>query len=78
MDANMHFDNNKIKGLYVKVKGKDARALDKALKKFKRIIKDSGIMLELREREYFEKPSVKKRRKKQLANQRYKNKECYE
>ncbi len=39
----------------------------KALSKFKRKVKDSEHLQELRERKQFTKPSVKKRRKKQVA-----------
>jgi len=43
-----------------------------ALKKFKRMIKDSGLMLELKKRTYYEKPSVTQREKKNLAKLRNK------
>ena len=41
-----------------------------ALKKLKRKIKNSGMMLELKKRTYFEKPSKVKREKKNLAKLR--------
>ena len=46
-----------------------------ALKKFKRMVKDSGMMVELRDRQYYEKPSEKRRKKRNLAKsrQRYKS-----
>lgn len=47
------------RGIFVKVNDKDN--IDKALKKFKRKVKDSGLMLELKNREYFKKPSREKR-----------------
>lgn len=64
------------KGIFVKVNDKDS--IDKALKKFKRKVKDSGLMLELKNREYFKKPSSERResRKKSLLrmqNQTIKN-----
>ena len=43
-----------------------------ALKKFKRMVKDSGLMLELKKRSYYEKPSVKQREKRNLAKLRNK------
>ena len=43
-----------------------------ALKKFKRMVKDSGLMLELKNRAYYEKPSVKQREKRNLAKLRNK------
>ena len=38
-----------------------------ALKKLKKKVKDSGMMLELKRKSYFEKPSKVKREKKNLA-----------
>ena len=51
-------------GLQVKVYNNN---IEGALKKFKRKVKNSGLMLELRKKEYFEKPSTKRRYKKNLA-----------
>jgi small subunit ribosomal protein S21 len=48
----------------VKVIGKN---IQKALSKFKKKVKDSEHLLELRERKQYTKPSVKKRRLKQVA-----------
>ena len=52
------------RGLRVDVKNNN---VEFALKKFKRMVKDSGIMLELKNRTYYEKPSKKRREKKNLA-----------
>ena len=41
--------------------------IQKALSIFKRLVKDSDHLYELRDRKEFVKPSVKKRRKKQVA-----------
>jgi small subunit ribosomal protein S21 len=43
-----------------------------ALKQFKRKVKDSGLLLELREREFYKKPSDIKRIKKTKAKLRIK------
>ena len=61
----------KSRGLYVEVKNNN---IEGALKKFKRKVKDSGLMVELRDRQYYEKPSEKRRREKNLSKsrQRYK------
>ena len=58
-------------GLYVEVRNNN---IEGALKKFKRKVKDSGLMVELRDRQYYEKPSEKRRREKNLSKsrQRYK------
>ena len=41
--------------------------VEMALKKLKRKVKNSGMMIELKKREYYEKPSKLKREKKNLA-----------
>jgi small subunit ribosomal protein S21 len=46
--------------------------IEKALREFKRKVKDSKLMLELSENSYYTKPSVKKRRQKLLAKLRFK------
>ena len=50
----------------VSVKVKNGN-IQKALSKFKRKVKDSEHLFELRDRKQFLKPSVKKRRAKQVA-----------
>jgi len=44
--------------------------IEKALSIFKRKVKDSGLMYELSEREYYKKPSVLKKEMKNKANAR--------
>jgi small subunit ribosomal protein S21 len=41
----------------------DSRGLDKAIRALNNQVKESGLMQEVREREYYLKPSVKKRMK---------------
>ena len=60
------------RGLRVDVKNNN---VDFALKKFKRMVKDSELMIELRNRTYYEKPSKKRREKKNLQKLRYKYKQ---
>ena len=55
-------------GLRVEVKNNN---VDFALKKFKRMVKDSGMMLELKKKSYYEKPSKVLREKKNLQKLRY-------
>tara|TARA_B100001564_G_scaffold85344_1_gene69222 strand:+ start:1437 stop:1625 length:189 start_codon:yes stop_codon:yes gene_type:complete len=50
----------------LKVTVKDNK-IEYALRKLKKKVKDSGIMIELREREFYTKPSVKKREMKKRA-----------
>ncbi|RPH07759.1 MAG: 30S ribosomal protein S21 [Alphaproteobacteria bacterium TMED194] len=44
----------------------------KAMKKFKRIVKESGILQEYKDKQYFQKPSEKKRLRKKQGIQRWK------
>lgn len=45
------------------VRVKDDESFDSALKRFKKQCEKSGVLSEFRKREYFEKPSVKRKRK---------------
>ncbi len=45
-------------------------SLDKALKRFKKACQKSGILAEIRKREHYEKPSVKKKRKIEAAKRK--------
>ena len=56
------------KGLRVDVKFNN---VEWALKKMKRMVKDSGQILELKKRSYYEKPSAVKREKKSAQTARY-------
>ena len=59
------------RGLRIDVKNNN---VDFALRKFKKMVKDSGMMLELKKKAYYEKPSKKRREKKNLQKLRYKYK----
>lgn len=50
----------------LKVTVKDNK-VEYALRKLKKKVKDSGLMIELREREFYTKPSVKKREMRKRA-----------
>jgi small subunit ribosomal protein S21 len=62
-------------GLRVEVRNNN---VDIALKKFKKMVKNSGMMLELKNKAYYEKPSKKRREKKNLQKLRYKYKNIKE
>ena len=49
------------------VKVKDNESLDSALKRFKRNCAKSGVLSELRRREHYESPSVRRRKKSEAA-----------
>ena len=57
------------RGLRIEVKNNN---VEWALKKFKRMVKDSGMMLEVKKNTYYEKPSETKREKRNLAKLRNK------
>ncbi|MEW5766625.1 MAG: 30S ribosomal protein S21 [bacterium] len=46
-----------------KIMVRDNESLDSALRRFKKEIQKSGILAEVRRREHYEKPSVKRKRK---------------
>lgn len=48
--------------------------VEQALRKFKKKIQDSGLLQELRDRESYEKPTTKKKRKASAAKNRWKKK----
>jgi small subunit ribosomal protein S21 len=54
------------------VKMKDGERIDNALRRFRKVVEKSGVMQELRKREFFEKPSAKKKRKQAAARKRAK------
>lgn len=45
--------------------------VEKALRKFKKKIADSGLLIELRERETYEKPTTRRKRQKAIAKNRW-------
>ena len=57
------------------IRVKDNESLDSALRRFKRSCARSGVLAEVRKREHYESPSVKRRKKSEAArknrNKRY-------
>jgi len=45
-------------------------SIDSALRRFKRSCQKSGVMSEVRKREHYEKPSVKRKKKSEAARKR--------
>ena len=64
-----HRKEKEKKGLRVDVKHNN---VEWALKKLKRMVKDSGQILELKKRSYYKNPSAERREKKNLQALRYK------
>jgi len=54
----------------VKVKVGKNESLDSALRRFKRNCQRAGIMSEVRKREHYEKPSVRRKKKSEAARKR--------
>ncbi|MDO5734685.1 MAG: 30S ribosomal protein S21 [Eubacteriales bacterium] len=52
------------------IRVKENETLDSALRRFKRSCARSGILAEVRKREYYEKPSVKRKKKAEAARKR--------
>ena len=51
---------------------KENESLDSALRRFKRQCAKSGVLSELRKREHYEKPSVKRKKKSEAARKKAK------
>ena len=66
----MAFENS-MKGSTVYVRNDN---VEQAMRKFKKKIQDSGLLLDLRARESYEKPTTKKKRKAAAAKNRWKKK----
>ncbi len=49
-------------------------SIDSALKRFKRETARDGLMAEIRKREHYEKPSVKRKKKSEAARRKKRNK----
>ena len=52
------------------IKVREDESLENALKRFKRKCEKSGILTEIKKRQHYEKPSVKKRRKQAEARRK--------
>jgi small subunit ribosomal protein S21 len=61
-------DDDPIKGLRVEVRNGD---INGALRRFKKKVQEDGILQELRNKEYYEKPSIVNARKRKQARARH-------
>ena len=52
------------------IRVKDNESLDSALRRFKRSCAKAGVIAEVRKREHYEKPSVKRKKKSEAARKR--------
>lgn len=66
----MAFENS-LKGSTVYVKNDN---VEQAMRKFKKKMQDSGLLQELRDREFYEKPTATRKKKASAAKNRWKKK----
>lgn len=52
------------------IRVKENESIESALRRFKRDFAKSGVMAEVRKREHYEKPSVKRKKKAEAARKR--------
>ena len=52
------------------IRVKENESLDSALRRFKRSCARSGVLAEIRKREHYEKPSVRRKKKSEAARKR--------
>ena len=52
------------------IKVRENESLEQALSRFKRKCANAGVLAEVRKREHFEKPSVKRKKKSEAARKR--------
>jgi small subunit ribosomal protein S21 len=70
LKRNKNFNNqdHNVKGLSVEVRNGD---FNFALRKFKKKVQEAGILQELREREFYTKPSLKRKKAKAAGRARW-------
>lgn len=59
-----------VKFYVTTIRVKDGESIEGALKRFKKATEKAGILSEIRKREHYEKPSVKKKKKALAAKKR--------
>jgi len=64
----MSRDRTEKQGLYVEVRNND---VTRALRKLKKLVTQEGIIKDIRAKEYYEKPSLKKKKAKAAARKRW-------
>lgn len=58
------------KSIMAEIRVKDNESLDSALRRFKRSCAKAGVLSEVRKREHYEKPSVRRKKKSEAARKR--------
>ncbi|MBC8147532.1 MAG: 30S ribosomal protein S21 [Bacteroidetes bacterium] len=77
-NKNHNFKKSKINGTKVVVKDSSKEAVESAIYSFKKLVKDSGKLNELRDRQEYSKPSKTRRKILQYAVRRQKRLTEYE
>jgi len=72
MYKNNNFNGNRIKGSTVHIR--EGEDVGKSLRKLKKKVEESKILEEVRKREYYEKPTTKRKRAQAAAKARYRKK----
>ena len=65
-----NYGNRREGNLVSEVRVKENESLDSALRRFKRNCAKAGIMGEVRKREHYDKPSVRRKKKSEAARKR--------
>lgn len=60
--------NSVVKGMFVEVRNND---VNRAMRKLKKMLNNEGVFKDLRDREHFEKPSIKKKKARAAARKRW-------
>jgi small subunit ribosomal protein S21 len=66
------FENNRLKGNSVVLK--EHENINQALRRFKKKVEDSGLLEDLRAKEFYEKPTTARKRAKGAAKARWRKK----
>ena len=66
-----NYKQNQLQGLKIEVQ---EGQFEKALRKFKKKVTESGLLQELREREFYEKPTTARKKAKSQAKRRWQKK----
>ena len=61
-------NQDRNQGLYVEVHNND---VNRAMRKLKKMVNNEGLLKDLRDKEYYEKPSLKKKKAKAMARKRW-------
>lgn len=61
--------NNRVKGTHVIVK--EGEDIDRAMRRFKNKVEEAGVLKDLQKKEFYEKPTTARKRKKAAGRARY-------